>query len=452
MLSEFVCVSNVNTLSLEEYCCVCQYLCSQSHAQFQCKECPAYVLAAKMILKEKLCTLSAVFKGCFPHIRYKTDSAKRCLMCMPLASIRVGEPSSGKSQTFVMELVPNADYNMVRHILMRFQPLATRKELCKEEVQDLLNLAQTHREKECLRYAIFKSSGMTPHAAHKKFGFTNMKAKSERVENCIEELKSVRRSFEEVAHTRIKALISSCELAADSESSPDPVLSESCLSTLVDIMKKSKFNWFQFRECVAELDSFSEELNSKLEVFYKGMSTLFSDDEKQLIKQSYEAFTAEEELNAPQQDRTCRGLNGDVVTDSESDDPDTYLYTTQDSKLYDAVIDKKVAKIKRQILRQQAKYIEEKHFLGKCKSKKLSSIPTKYPDIGDTIEKYVQSCNVGADSWRRTGLLTFDGNRKVNKKCTYKQIQQHLEATYHRHFSYGTVIQLCVARNRRRLS
>ena len=32
-------------------------------------------------------------------------------MCMPLASI--GEPSSGKSQTFVMELIPNADYTMV---------------------------------------------------------------------------------------------------------------------------------------------------------------------------------------------------------------------------------------------------------------------------------------------------------------------------------------------------
>lgn len=155
-------------------------------------------------------------------------------------------------------------------------------------------------------------------------------------------------------------------------------------------------------------------------MFYKGMTTLFSDDEKQLIKLSYEAFNAETELNAPHQDRISRALNGEVVTHSESDDPDVYLYTTQDSKLYDAVIDKKVSKIKQQVLRQQAKCIEKRHFLGKCKSKELSSIPKQYPDIGNTIEKYVQSCNVGADAWRRTGLLTFDGNRKVNKKCTYK--------------------------------
>lgn len=94
-----------------------------------------------------------------------------------------------------------------------------------------------------------------------------------------------------------------------------------------------------------------------------------------MIKLSYEAFNADTELNAPHQDRISRAFNGEVVTDSESDDPDVYLYTTQDSKLYDAVIDKKVSKIKQQVLRQQAKYIEKRHFLGKCKSKKLSSIP-----------------------------------------------------------------------------
>jgi len=59
---------------------------------------------------------------------------------------------------------------------------------------------------------------------------------------------------------------------------------------------------------------------------------------------------------------------------------------------------------------------------------------------------------VGANAWRRTGILTFDGNLKVKKKCTFRRIQEHLESVYHRHLSYGTVVQLCVARNRRRLS
>lgn len=28
----------------------------------------------------------------------------------------------------------------------------------------------------------------------------------------------------------------------------------------------------------------------------------------------------------------------------------------------------------------------------------------------------MKSAGVGADSWRRTGILTFEGNRKVEKK------------------------------------
>ena len=59
---------------------------------------------------------------------------------------------------------------------------------------------------------------------------------------------------------------------------------------------------------------------------------------------------------------------------------------------------------------------------------------------------------VGADSWRRTEVLTFDGNRRVGKKVTFQRIQEHLEAKYKRKFGYGTVVQLCIPRNKRRKS
>lgn len=49
-------------------------------------------------------------------------------------------------------------------------------------------------------------------------------------------------------------------------------------------------------------------------------------------------------------------------------------------------------------------------------------------------------------------MLTFDGNATIKEKVTYRKIQQHLETVYKRHFSYGTVIELCVARNKRRRS
>lgn len=50
------------------------------------------------------------------------------------------------------------------------------------------------------------------------------------------------------------------------------------------------------------------------------------------------------------------------------------------------------------------------------------------------------------------GLLTFDGNARIKDKVTYAKIKQHLEQVYGRLFAYGTVIELCVARNKRRSS
>ena len=46
-------------------------------------------------------------------------------------------------------------------------------------------------------------------------------------------------------------------------------------------------------------------------------------------------------------------------------------------------------------------------------------------------------------------MLTFDGNLRVKEKVTYEWIRQHLE---YDHFSYGTVVQLCIARNKCRQS
>ena len=82
----------------------------------------------------------------------------------------------------------------------------------------------------------------------------------------------------------------------------------------------------------------------------------------------------------------------------------------------------------------------------------MLKIVKDYPEIGMEIEKFVKDCGVGADAWRRTGILTFDGNRKLQKKATFKRIKEHLEQVYQRTFAYGTVVQLCVARNKRRKS
>lgn len=49
-------------------------------------------------------------------------------------------------------------------------------------------------------------------------------------------------------------------------------------------------------------------------------------------------------------------------------------------------------------------------------------------------------------------MFTFDGNQKKGPKVTYKRIQEHLCEKYNAKIGYGTVVQLCTVRNKRKLS
>ena len=48
------------------------------------------------------------------------------------------------------------------------------------------------------------------------------------------------------------------------------------------------------------------------------------------------------------------------------------------------------------------------------------------PDVRKVIEAYVQDRNVGANAWRRTGVLTFDSSSK--EKAIYEGIWEHLQS------------------------
>ena len=116
------------------------------------------------------------------------------------------------------------------------------------------------------------------------------------------------------------------------------------------------------------------------------------------------------------------------------------------------MISKRQKAIRRHTRHLRAKALAEQRFLSKKRSGSSSKILTECKDVGKVVEEYVSNHNVGADSWRRTGVLTFDGNKRLPQKVTYERIRLHLQNVYKRHFSYGSVVQLCVARNRRRLS
>ena len=64
----------------------------------------------------------------------------------------------------------------------------------------------------------------------------------------------------------------------------------------------------------------------------------------------------------------------------------------------------------------------EQRLLKRKVPKAVSKVVQKSPNIGRDIEEFLRLRKVGADAWRRTGVLTFDGNAKTGPKVTYKRI------------------------------
>ena len=218
--------------------------------------------------------------------------------------------------------------------------------------------------------------------------------------------------------------------------------------TLKDSLARSTYNWFQFVESLSNdaVNITEEDFQCLLKGLFEEIGVLgLSKHDYELIVQSKEAFDASL-LDLQEQERMERAMNGEIVSSSEDDNPEEFLNPRSR-----VLIDKKRAAIRRSASRLKAKLIDGRCFLSRRKSKRVDQILNQFPDIGEKIEAYVSSCSVGADHWR-TGILTFDGNARLSKKVTYGRIKEHLEEVYKRSFSYGTVVQMCVARNKRRRS
>ena len=122
--------------------------------------------------------------------------------------------------------------------------------------------------------------------------------------------------------------------------------------------------------------------------------------------------------------------NQDIQSDSDNDeDPDwsnVEISNVVEKELQEKVKREKV-RIKRRAQRKASKEITERCILNKKVPPGVSRLLKQFPDIGKDVEEFVESKRVGADAWRRTGLLTFDGNRKRGKKVTYSRIKEHTE-------------------------
>ena len=131
----------------------------------------------------------------------------------------------------------------------------------KEELKKVLALAKSDRERECLRYAVYRASGLASTAACRYFGFKDMKDRAKHVEDCLRDAQILCEAVEDLSHTQEKAVLrtlgievvnssSDSEAEADStDESDSEVRFEESLTQFqipaVPQLVQSHFNWFE---------------------------------------------------------------------------------------------------------------------------------------------------------------------------------------------------------------
>ena len=389
-----------------------------------CKDCERLLSVAFCILEDGFVTLSKAFHLAFPNQTYKIDIALSRLLHLPLAAVRVGTPKSGKAMWFLVEYVVGVNYVSVAQFAEAiFCSVPDSKELGfdKSKVKALLQLACSDRERELIRYSVVKASGLTSKAARRHFGFEQMDKRVDRVEQCLEEVYRIRTAIEKLCNVKDEAILISMGLKDDelyvfesdgSESDEstdheDPVCldlpSSVSFDSLEQVLQNGNYNWFEVaefvkKECEAQ-EIQKSAVDNHLNLFYSySLKLPLNSQHKEMLTTSQATFNASL-LNATEL-RIAALLNGDVASDSESDNAENYIgVTSLASEEAKAIITKKRKSCVRRTYRLQVKTIAAKRFLSRKISKTINSIENRFPDIGETIESYVSGCNAGADSW-----------------------------------------------------
>ena len=213
-------------------------------------------------------------------------------------------------------------------------------------------------------------------------------------------------------------------------------------------LRENNLNWFGLvKEVSNYLKSYTDEVIDKCLCDFSEFlpDSDLSEEEERLVEISRQAYLDYCRANSIASDISDTG-------ESESDPEEWVSVKNLKSDKIPALVKKQIKKRRRKKQRLISKEMAEKRLLKRKLPKVVGRVLNNYPNIGKDIEQYVSERRVGADQWRRTGVLTFTGNTQRGPKVTFRGIKDHLEKKYNTHFGYGTIVQLCVVRHKRRIS
>lgn len=221
-------VSSFEGLSLKQYKDVLAFVCNKEHIQ-PCTNCEGMLKVVDKVLTCGFITLKSAFMLSSPGVSYKASTARRKLLCMPLACLGVGEVKEGSYCFYLVEKQDTVDYQIFQTLLGKSLDTSGSQELklSKEELKGLLYLAESESEKEMLKYIAVKASGLSNSKAKEVYGISDLQKHIERVEEALNHAKAIRESIEKIACLKDKGLLASFGYEVDTESDLSDTESES---------------------------------------------------------------------------------------------------------------------------------------------------------------------------------------------------------------------------------
>ena len=505
--------SQFGVLNLAEYVLVKENYCHLYHND--CKQhCKEMVKAGKTVLEERSVSLPSLWRRSFPTINYDSEKAQRKLLQMPIACLKftrgcfvVEKRGRGLYEEIKSEICSKFTLSEQTKNDIRIQKYA-------EELKSLVKAAPNSGERERIKHLMASSNNMTSRQAS-KLRIWNPRRRAEKVVAETEKINGIKSKHLYFAKVEQKVYLQSIGRSPDfylsesssseSEHSEDednleadditstvdsPVqdaavhqqghhlpskphqsemscpnsnketnLTEVNINSAVAliILRGVEWNWFSF---VFTLESKFEKKGHPQEV----VDQFLADFASQLPNMGLNIEQLNQQLNLVEQSRAAylsellekEKRIQEIIEDVSSSDDDSVDNSDEgdcSEELSEEEIRTKLKLIKDKAKRKATAEIEFKRLGGKRKSAQTTkSVLSRHPDIGEIMEKNVKEADVGADKWRRTGVYTFTGDTKKEKCMTFKKLQEKLCSHYGEKFSYGTVIQLCVHRNKRRKS
>ena len=215
---------------------------------------------------------------------------------------------------------------------------------------------------------------------------------------------------------------------------------------VLDLLEEVDFNWFAFVSYLEPKffsEGYTQEVSHQFLVdFASQLPNLgLADEDLRLAEQSRAVYLSE---------MIQKEIRSETI--EQEDEADEVRGKVRISDVDEDHILQTLHRIKDKSRKRAKAEIDSSGLFQKESSERTDAVHKRHPHIGEVIEKFVKESNVGADKWRRTGVYTFSGDTKKEKRITFRRLQEKLCDHYDEKISYGTVVQLCVQRNKRRLS